>query len=194
MTLTEALLLVIIIVLIMYTCRGTVAKTAQKEWNCVDKQTGDVTNVKLQYQTEASKPAVASPEAKTLAENAEHFHAAEMMYGASGPDSTCAESFTAGTYAGTDIAYKDLITMQAVDPQTIRNHDEFVKDRLGPDQSQIITGKTYSIGEVEMDSINWIGIRGRPQAIPEAHMGNPTQISDVREESYVKKPRFNWSS
>lgn len=206
MELTEALLIAIIIILVVVVItnrKGGEQKTEQKAWDCVDRDTGSVTAVKLQYSHPAgcSCPgcSAANPESMSLSDNAEHFAAC----GSTGSDTNeCDDKFgnMAENFNGSGESYKDLVTSMSVDPQTLRNHADFVKDRV-QGQNQHITGRTYAIAdEIEMDSTPWQGIRGRPQLIPGASkdgpgsMGNPTQVPDVRYSSYTVKPRFNWNS
>ena len=129
--------------------------------------------------------ALCAPEANSVSENIEHF----AIGGGCGGDYGTAEHFDSN-----DGDYKDFVASLSVDPQTVKNHLEFTRDRLAG-QNQIVTGRTYAMGEVEGNSSNWWGIRGRPQLIPELSQGNPTQIpDDVRETDYTIKPRFNWDS
>jgi len=185
-----ALLLVVIIILIFREYKRCGAKpTDAVQLDCTNKATGEA--VYLQYgPTPAAHGAGCScekcaPEANAVSTNIEHYAAgindATGDYGQ--------ESFSSG---GGD--YKDFIASLSVDPQTLKNHSEFTRDRLAG-QNQIVTGRTYAMGEVEGNSSNWWGIRGRPQLIPELSQGNPTQIpDDVRETDYTIKPRFNWDS
>lgn len=125
-----------------------------------------------------------APEANSVSANIEHY---AVGGGCTGIDGV--EHFDSN---GGD--YKDFIAGMSIDPQTAKNHLEFTRDRLDG-QNQIITGRTYAMGEVEGNSSNWWGIRGRPQLIPELSQGNPTQIpDDVRDSDFTMKPRFNWDS
>ncbi len=89
------------------------------------------------------------------------------------------------------IDYKEFILSQAVDQSTIQSHKEFVSDRLG-DLTKNLEGKTWAPrAEIETDQINWMGIRGRPQAVP---VCNPDQVPDVDYDWYAKKAKLTWTS
>ena len=190
----EALLVIIILVLVysMYKSNCAKPQPAMKQFDCVDKNSGEVINVKI-AQAGGAHPAGCScprcsPEANAIAGNLEHFAGGHVGMAPAGADSVY-EHFDVG-----DLSYKDFIASLSVDPQTLINHREFVRDRTAG-QNQIITGRTAAMGEIEGNSSVWWGIRGRPQLIPELSQGNPTQVpDDVRETDYTVKPRFNWDS
>lgn len=185
MTLTEGLLIAIVVVLIIFMLvqQQQPQHTHTRAWDCVDRSTGDVTSVQMQY-AHGSRHGSSSPEEKALMENAEYFTTAgndRPLYGAN-------------EFSGTGGDFKDFIAGQAIDVQTLSNHAEFVKDRLGSNP-QNITGKTYAMGEIESDGgVPWIGIRGRAQALPASATGLSAQVTDFREADYTTKPRFNWNS
>lgn len=86
--------------------------------------------------------------------------------------------------------FKDWVMSQSVDPQVLKNHAEFVKDR-GMDNPQNITGRVYSPDSHDSyDPIPWQGLR-RPQAVATC---NPTQVPDVDYSLYDKRPTFTWRS
>jgi len=196
MSLTEGLLIVIVIVLtitIITRRQGKTAPGQAKTWDCVDRASGEVTSVKMQYN---AAPVAKSPEGTALKENAEFFTAQS-----SGSDSlnyTCADDGTFA-YATSDFGapgmdYKDWVTAQSVDAAVVKNHNEFVKDRVG-DNTKNVTGPAMAMGELEgTDQVPWQGIRGRPQAIPTASLGNPTQVPDVDPNAFTKGPKFTWNS
>jgi len=83
--------------------------------------------------------------------------------------------------------YTDWVKSQAVDPQVISNHTEFVQDRLG--DNQLATGRTYSPDSNDSyEPIPWQGLR-RPQAVP---VCNPTQVPDVDYNLYESKTKLKW--
>jgi hypothetical protein len=51
-------------------------------------------------------------------------------------------------FDGGDLSNKYYNTSMAVDPQTLKNHMEFTRDRL-KGQNEIVTGRTYAMGEIE---------------------------------------------
>lgn len=133
----------------------------------------------------ATTPAVA-PEAAAAKENAEFF-------------SECPEQCTADSkveYAVNDfgapgVDYKDWILGAALDPEVVKNHATFVKDRQGT-TTQNVTGRTYSPdSHTSYDAQPWVGIRGRPQAVP---VRNPDQVSDMDYSLFPKKRKLTWDT
>lgn len=131
-------------------------------------------------------PPVESLEQKAHNENAEYFTIASS-------GTTCDDGgdyqYATSRY-GTADNYKDYIMGQAIDPQVVRNHAEFVADRMNSSR-QNITGATMAMGELESDDSNWMGIRGRPVQVPDT--GLIAQVREVNPGSIGTK-RFNWSS
>ena len=104
-------------------------------------------------------------------------------------DSGDGVSYSVGGY-GPGMDYKDWTATQAVDMQVIKNHAEFVKDRLG-DNSETVTGRTWSPDDHTSDQIPWVGLR-RPEAVPVS--GYSTQVPDMNLDWFKTKPVFTWSS
>ena len=99
-------------------------------------------------------------------------------------------SYAINEFGAPGLEYKDWVTSQSVDPQVLKNHAEFVKDRIS-DNPQNITGRTYSPDMHDSyDPIFWIGLR-RPQAVP---VCNPTQVPDTDYNLYETRPKFTWRS
>jgi hypothetical protein len=195
MSLTEGLLIVIVIVLTIMIITRRQGKTAPgqaKTWDCVDRASGEVTSVKMQYN---APPAAKSPEGATLKENAEFFTAQSagsdhLVYACGDEDKF---AFAVDDFGAPGMDYKSYIASQSVDAAVVKNHMEFVKDRVG-DNTKNVTGPTRSFGEIEDDGgAKWIGLR-RPQAIPESSMGSPTQVTDFRESGFTKTAKFTWNS
>ena len=195
MDFSEALLVVIIIMLVIVMCKKGSGQPMQKTWDCVDRDSGKTTVVKMQMPAHppgcnCSECKRLNPEAMSLKENSEHFSSSESRVD---ENENYANFESSGSYTDSSQGYKDFITAMSVDPQTLRNHGEFVQDRLNG-QNQNVTGRTYAIPEaVEGNDIPWTGLR-RPQLIPSVAMGNPTQMSDVRTTNYAVTPTFNWNS
>ncbi len=193
MTPTESILIVIIVLLIVYCARSKYVDTPmmrEKSWNCVDKDTGAATTVKIQY---ACPPGCACPKCRSPENQAMKENFAAGAHSATDTNESYVNYESSGGFGDSNQSYKDFITSMSVDPQTLRNHGEFVQDRLNG-QNQNITGRTYAISEpVEGNDIPWSGLR-RPQLIPTIAMGNPTQMPDVRESNYTLRPTFSWNS
>jgi hypothetical protein len=202
MTFAEGILIAVVIILtvvVIKNGRKPQAKTQQRTWDCVDRKTGDVTSVKMQYTGPHGAGCQCSqcvnPEKMALRENSEYFtncqDPAEQKQALSCMcDDDDKFQYAVNEFGAPGLEFKDWATSQAVDPQVLKNHHEFVKDRL-KDNSQNITGRTFSLGELESDQITWQGIRGRPVAV---NVCSPTQIADVNYDWYASKPRFNWTS
>lgn len=133
-----------------------------------------------------------TPEQYATSQNLEHFSGSALttakneMLGLD-PD----HAFGAEGFMSPNQDFKDYITGLAVDQQVVKNHTEFVKDRVnGTDQN--ILGKTYAMpDEIETDSTPWMGLR-RPQAVPTD--GNTQQLTDNSDYGYTKKATFSWMS
>lgn len=199
MNLVEGLLIVTIIILVVAIIsrarKHQSGPVKQKTWDCVDRDTMDMTTVKMQYAHGAGcmcpKCKATMPEMTAAKENAEFFTACGNP-STSGCDPEDKFAYADNEFGAPGRDFKDWVTSQAVDPQVIKNHFEFVKDRLG-DNNQNITGRTYALGEVEgTDQVPWIGIRGRPQGV--SICGLNAQIPDVDYRNFTEKPRFNWNS
>ena len=131
------------------------------------------------------------PEMRALGEQAEYF--ATCRSSKAELDCLCADGgpydFAVNEYGTPGADYKDWIAMQAVDPQVVQNHAEFVEDRVR--QGANWTGRTYSPDSHESyDPLPWQGLR-RPQAVP---ICNPTQVPDVNPGTYAKDATFTWRS
>jgi hypothetical protein len=209
MNLTEGLLIVIIIVLIItIVMRGKAkGKTAQAEsntrqWDCVDKKTGDTTSVKMQYSGDVgeglhgvgckcpkcSQAAAVNKGAAEMFVNCQGIGSQQALHEMCGDDDKF--TFAINEFGGPGMEYKDWVASAAVGPEVVKMHAEFVKDRLGSD-SQNITGRTWAVpDDIEVDQVPWQGLR-RPQAVA---VCNPTQVPDTNYNWYQEGPRFTWKS
>lgn len=194
MTLTEGLLITIVIILTIWviTSSRKNASPGVKTWDCVDKNSGEVTTVKLQY----TPPEAKSPEKTALNENAEYFTASSS--GSAAPNYQCDDddkfAYAVSSFGTPGMDYKDWVANQSVDPQVMKNHAEFVKDRTS-DNSKNVTGRTYAMpDDIESASaVPWIGLR-RPQALPDEAKVGSLQIPDINPNDYSNKAKFTWSS
>ena len=194
MSLLEGLLIVIVIVLIVLALKRSGPRgSTRREWDCVDRATGDTTTVRMQYLhgRGCKCPKCASPESGALKE---HFAACTDLDNKQLLAEMCGEDdkfpYAVNEFGAPGMTYKDWVASQSVDTQVIKNHAEFVKDRLG-NNTQNITGRTYSPDSHDSyDPIPWVGLR-RPQAVA---VCNPTQVSDVDYDLYSKNPTFTWKS
>ncbi len=194
MTLTEALLIVIIIILIITTISRGRKGTAlgkdgveTRQWDCVDRNTGNVTAVKLQYKDSAQTSA-ANKGAAEMFTNCQDIDTKQALHEMCGDGDKF--TYAVNEFGGAGMDFKDWVASQAVDSQVIKNHAEFVKDRLGND-SQNITGRTWAVpDDIEVDQVPWVGLR-RPEAVPTC---NPTQVPDTNYNWYLNQPKFTWSS
>lgn len=130
----------------------------------------------------AKKIKVVPGELAALNENAEYF---SSIAGDSSGAVHGGENF-----GSAGVVYDDYLTAVGVDPQAVKNHGEFVKDRTAQNNQNIL-GRTYSPDSHDSyDPIPWVGLR-RPQAAP---FSNPTQVPDVDHDLYSNKPKFTWRS
>lgn len=197
MSLTEGLLIVIVLILTVIVLSGRLNPKAEpsktKTWDCVNRDTGDVTSVKMAY---AGKGAAQSPEAASLSEQAEHFEGCRNSADdtARALDCMCEGDdkfeYAVNEFGAPGMEFKDWVASQSVDPTVIKNHAEFVKDREKI-RGDNVTGKTFSPDSHDSyDPLPWIGLR-RPQAVA---VCNPTQVSDMDVNLFSAKPKFTWSS
>lgn len=205
MNLTEGLLVVIVIILIfVIVARPRLSKVSDiKTWDCVDRNSGDITSVEMKYlkpQTGCRPgckcPKCASPEAEAQKESVEHFQGCmngPKLHVDSDCD-TCGDSFDYAVheYGAPGMGYRDWVATQAVDPATVKNHAEFVKDRVGNDWKQFMTGRTFAMPDHESyQPTNWIGIRGRPTRVA---VCNPTEVTDDDVGFFPESQKVTWKS
>lgn len=190
-TLTGFLIVVIIVLVIcvLRAKKSTTGTTTMRSWDCIDRSNGELTTVKMQMD---APPARDNIEATTHRENSEYFCGGNDSVGVT---SMCSDDdthqYAIDPFGAPNMEYKDWVTAQAVDPQVLKNHSEFIKDRfLG--NSQNVTGRTYSPDYHDSyDPQPWIGIRGRPQAVA---ICNPTQMPDMDISLFAQKPKISWDS
>lgn len=199
MTLTEGLLVAIVVVLMFIVLtrnRGGCLEEKKKTWDCIDRASGRVTSVEMQYAHKkgCSCPNCTgtTPEKESLKNNAEYFTSCGDSPDVR-QDTGCDDKFAyaVNDFGAPGLTYVDWVTSQSVDPQVIKNHSDFTKDRIGGSNPQNITGKTFSPDS--HDSYNfqpWVGLR-RPQAVSQC---NPTQVPDFSPDLFDKKPGFTWTS
>jgi hypothetical protein len=184
MSITEGLLIVVVVIMIIYFYRNNNgAIRDSKTLDCIDRATGNVSTVKLDY--------VKDPEKMHTNENTEYFAVCgdstdiQKQLSCYCEDST--GQFANDSYGGPGLDFKDYIMAQGVDAQVVRNHAEFAKER-SQGGSVNWTGRTYAMpDEIETEFMPnaWVGIRGRPQAVP---ICNPTQVTDPTSRQFTKDP------
>ncbi len=203
MNLTEAILVVVIIILIVtVVMKGKQVESGPgvvREWDCVDKANGGTTSVKLAYSgagphsSGCKCPKCSSPELASSKENCEFFtsgcgeDAKLALHNMCGDEAEFA--YAKNDFGAPGLSYKDYVTSMAVDNQVIANHSQFVTDRLG-NVNQNILGTTRNLGDCEFQMQPWVGLR-RPEAVP---VCNPTQVPDLDYDWFAQKPKFTWSS
>jgi regulatory protein YycI of two-component signal transduction system YycFG len=183
---TQVLFIVIIIILMVLLYNIVVEKRNMTEI-ITSVKSGVNRGLHLGQKTEGVQ--LKSPEARFLKENSEFFSTCGCD--ASGEDADYKYATT--DYGAPGMDYKDWIASKAIDPQVIKNHNEFVKDMV--DSGVNKTGPTYDPGlrkgEMEgSDLVPWTGLR-RPQMVP---IGNPDQVPDFNSNTYTKKAKFTWDS
>lgn len=173
MSITEAILVVVVILLTVWIFKsGSTLKSSVN--NFLSSASNAATGAPAT--TENFTWRKMTPEQRARKEHMEYFdatnggdHASDGVNG--GCTSSDGMDYGVHPFGGADMDYRDWITGQAVDQAVVKNHSEFVKDQL----KSGATGKTFTpdTGDGMADMIPWVGIRGRPQAIPESAMGNP---------------------
>jgi hypothetical protein len=176
----EAFLVICVLVLIIMVTRQRGASTVH-EYDCVDRDSGDVTHVSI-----ARNAPKGTPEQEATKENVEHFSSARSEC------TPCAGDdypYAVNEFGAPGMSYKDWVATQSVDAAVIKNHAEFVKDRVKTKGANLI-GATYSPDSHTSDQVHWIGLR-RPQAV---RVDNPTQVPDMNLDWFDKKAKFSWDS
>lgn len=103
-------------------------------------------------------------------------------------------SYAVNEFGAPGLDYSDWVKAQGVDPEVRKNHAEFINERIGGAgvQGAITTGRTYSPDANDSyDPYPWIGIRGRPAAVP---VCNPTQMPDTDFDYYPTQRKMTWNS
>lgn len=183
--LVEGLLLVIIFVLIFLVYKGKASAPTQE----------NLSLKKVLGMEKATPRLHSTPEAASIAEQAEYFTGCQdnTMTDAQ-MNCYCGDTdlaYAVNEFGAPGMEYKDWVAAQAVDPAVIKNHAEWVKDRIS-EGSLNVTGRTFSPDSHDSyDPIPWVGIRGRPQAVA---VCNPTQVPDVNYDLYENKQKLTWST
>lgn len=217
MSITEAVLIVCVIVLVIYIVRQTKMFGKQGSMTPAPTQNAQPAPAPQPQTVVASNGNIATTVAteglkrkknegfKTydemaagcLNENTEYFMAGGEMPDEAKKAMDCACGDSDGSFAKFDygakgLDYKEYVTSQAVDNKVIENHLQFVRDRkgLGP-TGEFIQGRTYSPDSHDSyNPIPWVGLQ-RPQYVPVA---NPTQVPDVDYNLYKgRKPYCFWT-
>ena len=190
MSLAEGFLIVIVIVLTIWIfTKGPGAKASSSVWDCVDRQSGEVATVKVQQKK-------CSPEKAAQSEQAEYFSTLSDATMQCVMDNACGDGesfqYAVNEFGKPGADYKDWIAERSIDSQTMKNHAEFVKDRM---EKQTSTGPTSGQmrGEMEASSSGpgWVGLR-RPQHVPRS--GDEAQQTDSDESYFTDKSTLVWRS
>lgn len=131
---------------------------------------------------------VPQPEEGMQNANQEYFDSCQLPQE---PDEECTSdlSYANSLYGGNGRSYKDWVKSQAIDSTVVSNHDEYIKDQM---KNGNMVGRTWSPDSHDsVDPIPWVGIRGRPQAVP---ICNPTQVPDVDMSWYAKGDVLTWKT
>lgn len=191
MSTTEGILIVIVIVLIYLVWSGK-AKKGPVIWNCIkDGLSGAGHPVGCKCEECVEKAA--------MEETQEHFTICRDPNIGVQPDSCyCGDddkfAYAIDEFGAPGMEYKDWVTSQAVDNNVIRNHAEFVRDRLG--KNGIWTGRTWTPDSSFHESylsnaVPWMGIRGPPQRVA---VCNPSQVTDIDPEVLPAKQKLTWTT
>ncbi len=187
MTLTEGLLFAIIMILTFYVFTKSTATTSVAAAPAIAE------SFKLNPNPPITMQKV-SPEHKAIAENNEYFtgsNIANMTAELHGEDGAIVQH--SEHFLNPNTSFRDYIMGQAVDASVTKNHQEFVKDRLGSENTQNITGRTYMLPDWESTpAVPTIGLRLRSQNVNVDD--NVSQVADVDSRNYSDKPTFSWNS
>jgi hypothetical protein len=203
MSLTDALLIVVIIILIWFIVKAKkpTGPARVNTYDCINRDTGALTSVRIAKQPAAGAPSAKGPGGCALPEKEMQANNAEYFTQCSDPNADAVAScpadgtfpYATASYGAPGLDFKDWVTSQSVDPQVLKNHAEFVSDRMNGINTQNVTGRTWSPSDSYHQSyqpITWIGLR-RPQAVPKC---NPDQDPDIDESEYATSSRLTWKT
>ncbi len=204
MTGTEAILVVLVIVLIFMVVKGK----RPQQVNLVNKNAAvpvvQTVNSSPANTFKAHPPGCTCTACRSYDNMAKNAMAESLEYFASCKDTdetskaldcVCGDnekfSFAENDYGSPGMDYKAYVTSQAVDDKVIKNHLAYVEERKGLGPEGEFTGRTYSPDSHDSyDPIPWIGLR-RPQFVSQC---NPTQVADVDTNLYKgNRPFCFWT-
>lgn len=210
---TEAILIVLVIILIWMVMKGKQGMQMSaapsgcgvslptKQWDCINRNTGATTAVKL---TRAHPPGCTCTSCRSYDNMARNAMNEQMEYFATCKDTdetskaldcVCGDnekfSFAENDYGAPGMDYKAYVTSQAVDDKVIKNHLAYVEERKGLGPEGEFTGRTYSPDSHDSyDPIPWVGLR-RPQYVQQC---NPTTVPDCDTNLYKgNRPFCFWT-
>lgn len=194
MSLSEGLLILVVIILVCMVVRGKRSSRMHSKvraWDCIDRDSGELTSVKMRYSSPDNDKL--APEKMAASSNLEYFEGCGSPVDKAALDTMCTNddfSYAVNDFGANGASYSDWVASQAVDPAVLKNHAEFVQDRL-ENQQQWATSSAYSPDSHDSyDPIPWSGLM-RPQSVP---VCNPTQVPDVDVNLYAKCQKLRWTS
>jgi hypothetical protein len=196
----HAVLIVLVLVLVVLVAKDQLkamcrrgGKKAKK--NC--KVAVDLADAAPAAAPSPKKPSYEDAAVNHLAENNEYFQACKSEDEISKVlDCACDDNsgaFAKNDYGAPGLDYNSFVMSQGVDNQSIRNHKEFVKDRMAVNgQGTEFTGRTWTPQPDMGDSggyapSSWVGIRGPPMKVP---VCNPTQVNSDEDSDAFRTKRF----
>lgn len=208
MTGTEAILVVLVIVLIFMVVKGKQGMGAQRPplvaLNSAPKNTSLPVVSTPVNSFRSHPPGCGCASCKSYDKMAGNALAEQLEYFASCKDTdetskaldcVCGDnekfSFAENDYGAPGMDYKAYVTSQAVDDKVIKNHLAYVEERKGLGPEGEFTGRTYSPDSHDSyDPIPWVGLR-RPQYVSQC---NPTQVPDLDSNLYKgNRPFCFWT-
>jgi hypothetical protein len=191
---SEAILLVIVIIVIIYVYRKKKGDAdADESWTCYNNNDArvvqvDIAKTKSDMETDMHKEHFQYYNNQTNDPNG-NVDNAVLECSANGGQYSGLD-FNKYPYGGKDMGYADFVASQALDVQTVKNHNDYIKDRAAlASKGTLFTGRTYTPDSHDSyDPIPWIGLR-RPEAYP-GMVKDPTQLTDIDERLYIKNRRF----
>ncbi len=137
-----------------------------------------------------------NPEGTANQEQTDYYNVCMGGIGARAPscDDPCTSDLEYAThnFGGVNMSFADWAKAQSIDPQVMKNHDEFIRDRLDYSKTNNIVGRTYSPDTHDgYNEQKWVGIRGRPVAVK---VCNPSQLAEANQAVYASKSRITWDS
>jgi hypothetical protein len=184
---TEKLLAVVVVVLvILIIYREYVASKADSDGVTITTETFASPDDQITLPTLSEKQInLVTKEQRAVQEQLEHFAVCGTNDGIKCENVDM--SYGENEFGAPGMDYNSWVASQAVDDQVIKNHSEFVQDRMY--NKVFWTGRVYTPDSHDSyDPLPWTGLR-RPVQAPQC---NPTQVPDVDISLYDEKQKLRF--
>ncbi|MHB2028941.1 MAG: hypothetical protein ACYCPT_09010 [Acidimicrobiales bacterium] len=195
---TEAILIVIVLVLIFIIIYNNSKgeNNGEATYDCIERGgNGNIRQMTLPsgHNKGCQCQKCSDVEARTLGENVEFFTTcADYKDEVQHLNNSCTKNdllYAENPYGAKGIDYHEFIASQAISPEVVANHAQFVKSRWSKGEGW--TGSTFSPDKkISGDVYPWVGLR-RPEKVP---ICNPTQIPTFTYSDFEPHSSIAWGS